>query len=166
MTILQIMKLLHHSQGYSQYTFIQKYRISHISHSGLNRHWSVMWALANQGNTWRSLPALADSQSGSGCGWGSRKEDWETERNTGSFRETQVAGSYSGMNVCPPEGQTQACSEQQPVFVHQQPAEVTCTGALPTAVFTDYLDLKISSQQATFDHHSTRGRSDALCCSH
>lgn len=27
MTILQIMKLLHHSQGYNQYTFIQKYRI-------------------------------------------------------------------------------------------------------------------------------------------
>lgn len=42
MTILQIMKLLHHSQGYSQYTFIQKYRISHISHSGLNQHWSII----------------------------------------------------------------------------------------------------------------------------
>lgn len=40
MTILQIMKLLHHSQGYNQYTFIQKYRTS-----GLNRHWSTMWAL-------------------------------------------------------------------------------------------------------------------------
>lgn len=27
MTILQIRKLLHHSQGYNQYTFVQKYRI-------------------------------------------------------------------------------------------------------------------------------------------
>lgn len=31
------------------------------------------------------------------------------------------------MKVCLPEGKTQACSEQQPVFVHQQPAEVSRT---------------------------------------
>lgn len=31
MTLLQIMKLLHHSQGYSQYTFIHKYRVSHTT---------------------------------------------------------------------------------------------------------------------------------------
>lgn len=53
MTILQIMKLLHHSQGYSQYTFIQKYRISHISHSGLNQHWSIIQALTDQRSTQR-----------------------------------------------------------------------------------------------------------------
>lgn len=68
MTILQIMKLLHHSQGYSQYTFIQKYRISHISHSGLNRHWSIMWASNDRGTNGDPLPALANSQSGSGRG--------------------------------------------------------------------------------------------------
>lgn len=119
------MKLLHHSQGYSQYTFIQKYRLSHISHSGLNRHWSIMWALTNQGNKWRSLPALTNSQSGSGGGL--RKGECGTERNTGWFRGTQVAGSHSGMKVCPPEEKTQACSKQQPVFVRQQPAEVSRT---------------------------------------
>ncbi len=70
MTILQIMKLLHHSQGYSQYTFIQKYRMSHISHSGLNRHWSIMWALKDRGTSGDPLPVLANSQSGSGRGRG------------------------------------------------------------------------------------------------
>lgn len=68
MTILQIMKLLHHSQGYSQYTFIQKYRISHISHSGLNRHWSIMWALKDRGTHEDPPPVLTNSQSGSGRG--------------------------------------------------------------------------------------------------
>ena len=72
MTILQIMKLLHHSQGYSQYTFIQKYRISHISHSGLNRHWSIMWAFKGpglEGDTCEDPPSVTtNSQSGGGRG--------------------------------------------------------------------------------------------------
>lgn len=70
MTILQIMKLLHHSQGYNQYTFIQKYRNSHISHSGLNRHWSIMWDLKERGTREDPPPVLDNSQSGSGRGLG------------------------------------------------------------------------------------------------
>lgn len=61
MTILQIMKLLHHSQGYSKCTFIQKYRIPHISHSNLNRHWSKMWA---KGGGQGTGGGLAPSQTG------------------------------------------------------------------------------------------------------
>ena len=38
------MKLLHHSQGYSQCTFIQKGRSSQVNHSGQGElHWSE-WA--------------------------------------------------------------------------------------------------------------------------
>lgn len=80
MTILQIMKLLHHSQGYSQYTFIQKYRMSHISHSGLNRHWSIMWALRTGEHV--ELPCLYEPTArvvvggveGAGRGGGTRGE--------------------------------------------------------------------------------------------
>lgn len=111
------MKLLHHSQGYSQYTFIQKYRISHISHSGLNRHWALTWALKERGTL--EDPRLYFSQQPE---WW-----WETERGKqgGTLGHS---GEFSGMKVCPTEGKTQVCSErQQPVFVHHQP--------LPAAAF-------------------------------
>lgn len=51
-------------------------------------------------------------------GGSDREEHYVVCRNT---------GSNSGMKVCLPVGKTQACSEQQPVFVHQQPAEVSWT---------------------------------------
>lgn len=86
MTILQIMKLLHHSQGYSQYTFIQKYRISHISHSGLNRHWSTMWALEDRGTCGDPLPVLTDSQSGSGRARGVQGRQRGTQGYEGEHR--------------------------------------------------------------------------------
>lgn len=86
MTILQIMKLLHHSQGYSQCTFIQKYRLSHISHSGLNRHWSIRWALQIR----VEIPAKEVAS------WGGSPRDLGGHRRQGPVR--------------PPQGKTQAYS--------------------------------------------------------
>lgn len=146
MTILQIMKLLHHSQGYSQYTFIQKYRISHISHSGLNRHWSIMWAFKGPGlggDTCEDPPSVTtNSQSGGGRGreggreGGGRKE--ATEGNTGAVRRRLPLSSSQRSSI----------------------------GSLlkrPAATFTDYLHLK-NSNELHVEHGGSRGRSGASCC--
>lgn len=74
MTILQIMKFLHHSQGYNQYTFIQKYRIPHISHSSLNRHWSKMWAKERGQGTCVKVSVCPRQESWRSWGRGNRGE--------------------------------------------------------------------------------------------
>lgn len=61
------MKLLHHSQDYSQCTFIQKYRTSHISHSGQGRHWSTR-ATTGQERQGHPQPVFTNSQRGGEIG--------------------------------------------------------------------------------------------------
>lgn len=152
------MKLLHHSQGYNQYTFIQKYRNSHISHSGVNRHWSIMWSLMERGNTWR-YPTCPSQQPEWESGWAGGQQKGRHGHFLGGVGH--MARCRSGTEV-----KTGACSEQQPLCVCVCVPIVT-TAALPAAAFTHHQHLKTSAQQATLDQHtSSRGRSGALCCIH
>lgn len=130
------MKLLHHSQGYSQYTFIQKYRISHTSHSGLNRHWSTMWAWEDRATRWDPLPVHTNNNQ-SGSGMGVFRGGGGQRGNTGSWK-----GNTGGIVV-------RKFVQQGKI---QQPAFVLNIGAL---------HLEKSVQHATFDHRSSRGRSRA-----
>ncbi|CAB1418445.1 unnamed protein product [Pleuronectes platessa] len=79
---------------------LPKYRKSHISHSGLNRHWSRTWASTNQGDVWSSPPpAWTNGRSGGGDGLeaGTGKQSgkhWDQQRALWGFAQQPWHGSH------------------------------------------------------------------------